>query len=102
MTIIHKEGNLHKNTDGLSRWPLPNNVDNPAYDQENLPSSLPIMGINVTDLNEEFFNDIRDSYKQDKNCWIILQLLGKDFKDKDLSNSLEDEWKKRCKTQKWL
>ncbi|MBW0569224.1 hypothetical protein O181_108939 [Austropuccinia psidii MF-1] len=29
MTIIHKDGNIHKNADGLSRWPLPNNIDNP-------------------------------------------------------------------------
>ncbi|MBW0585342.1 hypothetical protein O181_125057, partial [Austropuccinia psidii MF-1] len=31
MTIVHKDGNIHKNTDGLSRWELPNTPDNPAY-----------------------------------------------------------------------
>ncbi|MBW0551364.1 hypothetical protein O181_091079 [Austropuccinia psidii MF-1] len=31
MTIVHKDGNVHKNADGLSRWPLPNDIDNPAY-----------------------------------------------------------------------
>ncbi|MBW0564980.1 hypothetical protein O181_104695 [Austropuccinia psidii MF-1] len=31
MTIVHKDGSIHKNADGLSRWPLPNNIDNPAY-----------------------------------------------------------------------
>ncbi|MBW0513966.1 hypothetical protein O181_053681 [Austropuccinia psidii MF-1] len=31
MTIVHKDGNIHKNADGLRRWPLPNNIDNPAY-----------------------------------------------------------------------
>ncbi|MBW0514875.1 hypothetical protein O181_054590 [Austropuccinia psidii MF-1] len=31
MTIVHIDGNIHKNTDGLSRWPLPNDNDNPAY-----------------------------------------------------------------------
>ncbi|MBW0513554.1 hypothetical protein O181_053269 [Austropuccinia psidii MF-1] len=31
MTIAHKDGNTHKNEDGLSRWPLQNNIDNPAY-----------------------------------------------------------------------
>ncbi|MBW0551473.1 hypothetical protein O181_091188 [Austropuccinia psidii MF-1] len=30
-TIVHKDGNIHKNADELSRWPLPNSIDNPAY-----------------------------------------------------------------------
>ncbi|MBW0583143.1 hypothetical protein O181_122858 [Austropuccinia psidii MF-1] len=30
MTIVHKDGDIHKNADGLSIWPLPNNIDNPA------------------------------------------------------------------------
>ncbi|MBW0546001.1 hypothetical protein O181_085716 [Austropuccinia psidii MF-1] len=28
--IAHKDGNIHKNSDGLSRWPLKNNIDNTA------------------------------------------------------------------------
>ncbi|MBW0535279.1 hypothetical protein O181_074994 [Austropuccinia psidii MF-1] len=31
MTIVYKDGNIHKNAYGLSRWPLPSNIDNPAY-----------------------------------------------------------------------
>ncbi|MBW0487329.1 hypothetical protein O181_027044 [Austropuccinia psidii MF-1] len=31
MTIVHKDGNIHKNSDGLSILSLPNNIDNPAY-----------------------------------------------------------------------
>ncbi|MBW0515462.1 hypothetical protein O181_055177 [Austropuccinia psidii MF-1] len=31
MTIVHEDGNIHKNAYGLRRWPLPNNIDNPAY-----------------------------------------------------------------------
>ncbi|MBW0514765.1 hypothetical protein O181_054480 [Austropuccinia psidii MF-1] len=31
MTIVHKDGNIHKIADGLSRWRLPNDIDNPAY-----------------------------------------------------------------------
>ncbi|MBW0514726.1 hypothetical protein O181_054441 [Austropuccinia psidii MF-1] len=34
MTIVHNNGNIHKNADGLSRWPLPNNIDNLAYSPE--------------------------------------------------------------------
>ncbi|MBW0500357.1 hypothetical protein O181_040072 [Austropuccinia psidii MF-1] len=31
MNIVHKEGNIHKNADGLSRWALANTFDKPAY-----------------------------------------------------------------------
>ncbi|MBW0466102.1 hypothetical protein O181_005817 [Austropuccinia psidii MF-1] len=31
MTIVHKEGNIHKNDDGGSRWELANTPDNPDY-----------------------------------------------------------------------
>ncbi|MBW0460458.1 hypothetical protein O181_000173 [Austropuccinia psidii MF-1] len=31
MTIVHKDGKIHKNTDGLRKWPLPNNIDDPEY-----------------------------------------------------------------------
>ncbi|MBW0524592.1 hypothetical protein O181_064307 [Austropuccinia psidii MF-1] len=31
MTIVHKDGNVHKNAYGLSRWPLPNDIDDTAY-----------------------------------------------------------------------
>ncbi|MBW0464933.1 hypothetical protein O181_004648 [Austropuccinia psidii MF-1] len=34
MTIIFKEGRIHTNADGLSRWPLDNVKSNPAYDPE--------------------------------------------------------------------
>ncbi|MBW0556880.1 hypothetical protein O181_096595 [Austropuccinia psidii MF-1] len=31
MTIVQKDGTIHKNADGLSRWPLTNKIDNTAY-----------------------------------------------------------------------
>ncbi|MBW0552165.1 hypothetical protein O181_091880 [Austropuccinia psidii MF-1] len=34
ITIIYKEGKIHNNEDGLSRWPLDNVKSNPAYDPE--------------------------------------------------------------------
>ncbi|MBW0556155.1 hypothetical protein O181_095870 [Austropuccinia psidii MF-1] len=67
MTIVHKHGNIHKNGDGLRRWPLPNNIDNPAYVPEESSPQIPIEGISVTDLITTFFEELRNSYTQDKN-----------------------------------
>ncbi|MBW0539185.1 hypothetical protein O181_078900 [Austropuccinia psidii MF-1] len=42
MTIVHKDGNINKNSDQLGRWPLPNNIDNPAYVPEEGSPQIPI------------------------------------------------------------
>ncbi|MBW0583915.1 hypothetical protein O181_123630 [Austropuccinia psidii MF-1] len=31
MSIVHKSRNINKNADRLSRWPLPNNIDNAVH-----------------------------------------------------------------------
>ncbi|MBW0562130.1 hypothetical protein O181_101845 [Austropuccinia psidii MF-1] len=67
MTISHKDGNIHKNADGLSRWPLPNNIDNPAYVPKEASPQIPIEGISVTDLNTTFFEGVINSYTLDRN-----------------------------------
>ncbi|MBW0570558.1 hypothetical protein O181_110273 [Austropuccinia psidii MF-1] len=41
MTIIYKEGKIHTNADGLSRWPLDNVKSNSAYDPE-VVAKIPI------------------------------------------------------------
>ncbi|MBW0536207.1 hypothetical protein O181_075922 [Austropuccinia psidii MF-1] len=55
INIVHKDGNIHKNVDELSRWPLPNNIDNPAYVPAAASPQIPIEGISATDLNTTFF-----------------------------------------------
>ncbi|MBW0541824.1 hypothetical protein O181_081539, partial [Austropuccinia psidii MF-1] len=74
MTIVHKDGNVHKIADGLSRWPLPNNIDNPAYVPEEASPQIPIEGISVTDLNTTFFEET--------------------VKDNSLIHALDEVWKK--------
>ncbi|MBW0512809.1 hypothetical protein O181_052524 [Austropuccinia psidii MF-1] len=93
ITIVHTAGNIHKNADGLSRWALPNTPDNPSYVPTGAEPQIPIEGINITDVGTEFFEEARESYKLNKNCHILNSLLGKDFKDAALANSLDDIWK---------
>ncbi|MBW0532811.1 hypothetical protein O181_072526 [Austropuccinia psidii MF-1] len=59
MTIVQKDGNIHKSSDGLSRWPLPNNIYNPSYAPEEASTQIPIQGISATDLNNTFFEEVR-------------------------------------------
>ncbi|MBW0484696.1 hypothetical protein O181_024411 [Austropuccinia psidii MF-1] len=94
MTIVHKDGTIHKTEDGLIRWPLPNNIDNPAYVPEEDYPPIPIEGISVPDLNIKFIEEIRNSYTQDTNCSILCQLLTKCCKYNSLKHSLDELWKK--------
>ncbi|MBW0567871.1 hypothetical protein O181_107586 [Austropuccinia psidii MF-1] len=89
MTFVHKDGNIHKNADGLSRWPLPNDINNPAYVPEEASPQIPIERISVTDLNTTFFEEVRHSYTQDTNFSILCQLLNKDCKESSLIHDLD-------------
>ncbi|MBW0560719.1 hypothetical protein O181_100434 [Austropuccinia psidii MF-1] len=93
MTIVHKSENIHKNADGLSIWALTNKPENPAYVPRSAEPQTAIEGIKITDVGIEFFEKVRESYKQGKNCHILTDLLGKDCKDASLANSLDDIWK---------
>ncbi|MBW0506663.1 hypothetical protein O181_046378 [Austropuccinia psidii MF-1] len=94
MTIVHKDGNIHKNADVLSRGKLPNNVDNPAYVPEESSPQILIEGISVTDLNTPFFKEVRHSYTKDKNSSILCQFITKDCKYNSLIPALDEMWKK--------
>ncbi|MBW0568750.1 hypothetical protein O181_108465 [Austropuccinia psidii MF-1] len=54
---------------------------------------IPMKGIRFTDLNTTFFEEVRSSYTQDRNCSILCQLLTKYFKD----NSFIHDLAKICK-----
>ncbi|MBW0568901.1 hypothetical protein O181_108616 [Austropuccinia psidii MF-1] len=94
MTIVHKDGNIHKNVDVLRIWPSQINIDNPAYVPEEASPQIPIEGISVTDLNTTFVEEVRNSYDQDTNCRILCQLLNKDCKDNSLIHALKEIWNK--------
>ncbi|MBW0529968.1 hypothetical protein O181_069683 [Austropuccinia psidii MF-1] len=94
MTIVHKAGNINKNTDGLSRWALANTSDNPAYVPLEAKTQISVEGINITDIGTEFFEKVRKYYKQNKNFHILKSFLYKDFKYTGLANSLDEVWKR--------
>ncbi|MBW0498448.1 hypothetical protein O181_038163 [Austropuccinia psidii MF-1] len=93
MTIVHKAGNIHKNADGLSRWALADTPYYPAYVPLEAKPQIPIEGINITDVGTEFFEEVREYYKKDKNCHILTSLLDKNCKDTSLVNALDEAWK---------
>ncbi|MBW0551885.1 hypothetical protein O181_091600 [Austropuccinia psidii MF-1] len=67
--------------------------DNPAYVPLEAEPQITIEGINITDIGTEFFEEIREYYKQDNNCHILTSLIDKDCKDTSLVNALDEIWK---------
>ncbi|MBW0465252.1 hypothetical protein O181_004967 [Austropuccinia psidii MF-1] len=53
-----------------------------------------IEGICVTDIVTEFFYQVKERYKMEKDCNISCQILVKDFKDPSLSFKLDEVWKR--------
>ncbi|MBW0480036.1 hypothetical protein O181_019751 [Austropuccinia psidii MF-1] len=88
INIVHKAGNIHKNSYDLSRWESPNTPKKPAYVPTSAEPQTPIKGINITDVGTELFREVRESYKQDNNCHILTALLDKDCQDAALPNFL--------------
>ncbi|MBW0492935.1 hypothetical protein O181_032650 [Austropuccinia psidii MF-1] len=74
MTIVHKAGNIHKNADGLSSWELANTPDNPAFVPWEAEQQITIKGINISDIGTKFFKEVRESYKKDKKCHVLVAL----------------------------
>ncbi|MBW0593201.1 hypothetical protein O181_132916 [Austropuccinia psidii MF-1] len=58
ITIVNKARNIHKKSDGLSKWALPNTSKNPSYVPKSAEPQIPIEGINITDVRTEFFEKL--------------------------------------------
>ncbi|MBW0504971.1 hypothetical protein O181_044686 [Austropuccinia psidii MF-1] len=91
MTIVHKSGNIHENADGLTRWAPATTPENLAWVPQ---EEHHIEGILVTDIGTEFYNQVKKTYKMDRNCHMLCQLLMKDCKDPSFSSKLDEAWKK--------
>ncbi|MBW0475321.1 hypothetical protein O181_015036 [Austropuccinia psidii MF-1] len=91
MNTNHKSSNVNESADGLSRWALANTPENQAWVPQ---EEHHIEGICVTDIGTECFNQVKESYKMDRNCHILCKLLMKDCKNSSHSTKLDEIWKK--------
>ncbi|MBW0489115.1 hypothetical protein O181_028830 [Austropuccinia psidii MF-1] len=90
MTVFNKAGNIKNNAEGLRRWESANTPDKKAYVPLEAEPQIPISAIKITDIGTEFLEEVKESYKQDKNFHILTSLLNKDCKGKALVSSLNE------------
>ncbi|MBW0590326.1 hypothetical protein O181_130041 [Austropuccinia psidii MF-1] len=116
MNIVHKDGNIPKNSDWLGSWPLPNDIENPAFVPEEASPQTPIKVIIVAAMNITFFEELRNSYTQygiiyhrnKHTCLMtavdrsLINLLLKEFRDRPFSGLLsEKKTREKVKTCIW-
>ncbi|MBW0552996.1 hypothetical protein O181_092711 [Austropuccinia psidii MF-1] len=88
--VAHKDGNIHNNADRKSRWVLEKTPDNSDYVPLEAEPQSAIEGTNITEVETKFFEELRKSYKKDKNFHISTSLLDKDCKDTALVIFLDE------------
>ncbi|MBW0492910.1 hypothetical protein O181_032625 [Austropuccinia psidii MF-1] len=81
------------NSDKISRWELANTTENPDYVPLAEETQISILGIYITDFGTKFFEEGRESYKQEKKFHILTYLLKRDCKETALVNSLYEIWR---------
>ncbi|MBW0498458.1 hypothetical protein O181_038173 [Austropuccinia psidii MF-1] len=94
ISIEKKDRNIHKNADGISKWPSPNDIENTAYVPEEASPKTPIEGISFTGLNTTYFKELRKDYTHDNSCSILFQLINTYSKDNSLIHALDEIWEK--------
>ncbi|MBW0467944.1 hypothetical protein O181_007659 [Austropuccinia psidii MF-1] len=77
MTIVHKDGNIQKNSDGLSRWALPNTPDNPDYVPRSAEPQITIEGINITDVGQNALKKLEKAISKIRIVIFLLLFLKK-------------------------
>ncbi|MBW0495608.1 hypothetical protein O181_035323 [Austropuccinia psidii MF-1] len=91
MTIVHKSGKIHKNSDGFSGWALVNTPEKLAWVPQEPEKHIEVTC--VTGIGKEFSKKVIESYNMYENFHILFQLLMKDCKDPSLSSKLDEVWK---------
>ncbi|MBW0474626.1 hypothetical protein O181_014341 [Austropuccinia psidii MF-1] len=69
MTMVHKSGNIHNNSDGLGICALANTPDNPTYVPLEAEPKIAIEEINITDIGTEFFEET-SGHCSTNSCYV--------------------------------
>lgn len=95
MTISHRPGDKHQNADCLSRFPMPNDENNPAGVSEDW-APTEIFGLHVVDLESEFYSAVAEGYLGCRNLQTIVAILDNpdNSSNSELITSLDDDYKK--------
>ncbi|MBW0525033.1 hypothetical protein O181_064748 [Austropuccinia psidii MF-1] len=65
-------------------------------------TETPILGIISSELNNEFFSAVLNSYSKHKQCGILLQLLQQRYRSPELESQLEEPWLRAYKDNKFF
>ncbi|MBW0544418.1 hypothetical protein O181_084133 [Austropuccinia psidii MF-1] len=99
MTIIYKED--RKKNSRFSEW-APESGTPDSGDTDSEGTETPILGISSSELHNEFFNAVMNTYSKHKQCGILLQLLQQKYRTPELQYQLEEPWLRDYKDNKFF
>ncbi|MBW0477392.1 hypothetical protein O181_017107 [Austropuccinia psidii MF-1] len=71
-------------------------------DTESEGTETPIFGISFSELHNEFFSAVMNTYAKHKKCCILLQLLQQKYRMPELESQLEEPWLRDYKDNRFL
>ncbi|MBW0578999.1 hypothetical protein O181_118714 [Austropuccinia psidii MF-1] len=85
----------------FSEWsPESGTFDSGNTDSEGTETS--ILGINSSELHNEFFSAVMKTYGKHKQCSILFQLLQQKYRSPELESQLEEPWLREYKENKFF
>ncbi|MBW0531861.1 hypothetical protein O181_071576 [Austropuccinia psidii MF-1] len=85
----------------FSEWtPESGTLDSGNTDSE--LTATPILGISSSELQNEFFSAVLNSYAKHQQCSILLQLLQQKYRSAELESQLEEPWLRAYKDNKFF
>ncbi|MBW0550144.1 hypothetical protein O181_089859 [Austropuccinia psidii MF-1] len=93
---IYKRKNLI-----FSQWASVSGTSN-SGDTDSEGTETPILGISSSELHNELFNAVLNTYVKHKECGILLQLLQQKHSSPELEFQLEEPWFRDYKDNKFF
>ncbi|MBW0469753.1 hypothetical protein O181_009468 [Austropuccinia psidii MF-1] len=73
-----------------------------SKDTESEGTETSILGISSSQVHNEFFSALMNTYAKHKQCVILLRLLQKKYKSPELESQLEEPWLRDYKDNKFF
>ncbi|MBW0560820.1 hypothetical protein O181_100535 [Austropuccinia psidii MF-1] len=73
-----------------------------SEDTDSEGTETPIFEISSSEINNEFFSAVMNTYSKHKQCGILLQLIQQKHRSPELESQLEEPWLRDYKNNKFF
>ncbi|MBW0476125.1 hypothetical protein O181_015840 [Austropuccinia psidii MF-1] len=93
---VHRRSTKQEKNFRFSEWePESDTLD--SEDTESEGTETPILGISPSDLQNEFFSAVMNTYAKHKQCGILLQIFPQKYRIPEIESQLKKSWLRNYK-----